>query len=173
MLALGTYWATHRRRIFGEGKWNQNPYNTTNGGPATQPADAFKPGIARDYYKRQLRYLIARYGSYSNLAFWEFWNEQDLANGAVTADWTCEMAAYLKAHDPYHRLVTTSYSGAGEAAVWSCPDIDLTQSHIYGDHESLLPAMYDRTPSITSAVRTRLEVRQAPFGRRVGNLLAR
>lgn len=153
MAALGTYGQLTAGGFFGEGKWNVNPYNTANGGPATQPADAFSPGIARDYYKRQLRYLIARYGSYSNLAFWEFWNEQDLAGGAIAADWTCEMAVYLKQHDPYGRLVTTSFSGAGEAAVWNCPEIDLTQSHIYGDHETLLPAMYDRTPSITSAVR--------------------
>ena len=153
MAALGTYGQLTAGGFFGEGKWNVNPYNAVNGGPATQPADAFKPGIARDYYKRQLRYLIARYGSYSNLAFWEFWNEQDLAHGAISADWTCEMAKYLKQHDPYGRLVTTSYSGAGEPAVWSCPEIDLTQSHIYGDHDSLHPAMFDRTPSITSAVR--------------------
>ena len=53
------------------------------------------------------------------------------------APWVREMGAYLKANDPYRHLVTNSYSTTGEAAVWNLPQIDLTQTHRYGDEGSV------------------------------------
>jgi hypothetical protein len=132
MTALGTYGEFTTGGYFGEGQWPVNPYNKINGGPAATPADFWTESAARAFYRRRLRYLIARYGPETSLAFWEFWNET-----AAPAPWVREMAAYLKANDPYHHLVTNSYSTTGEAAVWNLPQIDLTQTHRYGDEGSV------------------------------------
>ena len=60
-----------------EGQWPVNPYNTVNGGPAKTPADFWTDPTARALYRRRLRYLVARYGSQTSIAFWELWNETD------------------------------------------------------------------------------------------------
>ncbi len=132
MLALGTYGEFTTGGFFGEGQWPVNPYNKANGGPAATPADFWTDAQARALYRRHLRYLVARYGAQTSLAFWEFWNET-----AAPAPWIQEMAAYLKANDPYRHLVTNSYAVTGEASVWDLPGIDLTQTHRYGDEGSL------------------------------------
>jgi len=149
MAALGTYGDLIEGGHFNEGRWPLSPYNAVNGGPATRPADLFEKREGRELYKRRLRYLIGRYSAYTSLGFWEFWNEQDNAKVTVSAAWTAEMARFLKANDPYQRLVTTSFSGTGDAAVWRLPDVDLTQRHVYGDEESL----FDASPFIASDAR--------------------
>ncbi|MBI2300745.1 MAG: DUF5060 domain-containing protein [Armatimonadetes bacterium] len=71
------------------------------------------------------RYLIARYSADPTVFAWEFWNEAQ-----APAPWVAEMAAYLKANDPCHHLVSTSY---GDEAVWKLPDVDFAMTHHYGD----------------------------------------
>lgn len=132
MMALGTYGEFTTGGYFNEGQWPVNPYNQANGGPAGKPEDFWTNAEARAFYRRRLRYLIARYGPETSLAFWEFWNET-----AAPAPWVREMGAYLKANDPYKHLVTNSYSTTGEASVWNLPEIDLTQTHRYGDEGSV------------------------------------
>ena len=75
MTALGTYGEFTTGGYFGEGQWPVNPYNKVKGGPAASPADFWTDATARAFYRRRLRYLIARYGPETSLAFWEFWNE--------------------------------------------------------------------------------------------------
>ena len=132
MVALGTYGEFTTGGYFNEGQWPRNPYNAANGGPAGRPADFWADARARSLYRRRLRYLVARYGPETSLAFWEFWNETD-----APAPWVREMASYLKATDPYGHLVTNSYSTVGAPAVWNLPQIDLTQTHRYGDEGSV------------------------------------
>ena len=132
MVALGTYGEFTTGGFFNEGQWPINPYNKANGGPAAAPADFWTDAQARTLYRRRLRYLVARYGPETSLAFWEFWNETD-----APAPWVSEMATYLKANDPYRHLVTNSYSTTGNPAVWNLPQIDLTQTHRYGDEGSV------------------------------------
>lgn len=134
---------------FGEGKWAVNPYNAANGGPATQPANFFTEPLARKMYQRRLRYMIGRYSAYTSLAFWEFFNEQDLTKVTIAPDWVREMALYLKTHDPYRHLVTTSFSSPGDSAMWSIPELDLTQRHLYGDEDSL----FDASPVLANSAR--------------------
>lgn len=122
---------------WGRGDWPDDPYNAANGGPATRPVNFFDPGPARTLFKRRLRYIVARYGAFTNVLAWELWNEQELTKVDIPLDWTREMAAYLHQIDPYHHLVTTSFAGTGDKATWSLPEIDLTQRHIYGDKGSL------------------------------------
>ena len=132
MFAFGTYSEFTTGGFFNEGRWPVNPYNKAVGGPAEKPDDFFTDAAARAFYKRRLRYLIARYGAHTNLAFWEFWNEK-----GGPASWFREMATYLKTNDPYKHLVTNSYTTTGEADVWNIPQMDLTQTHRYGDEGSL------------------------------------
>lgn len=134
MMAFGTYGEFTTGGYFNEGKWPVNPYNAANGGPVPtdKPTEFFTNETARKHYRNRLRYLIARYGAYTSLAFWEFWNET-----AGPASWFSEMARYLKTNDPYQHLVTNSYSTTGEASVWNIPEIDLTQTHRYGDEGSV------------------------------------
>ena len=144
MMALGTYGEFTTGGFFNEGQWPINPYNKANGGPAATPADFWTDIQARAFYRRRLRYLIARYGAETSLAFWEFWNETD-----APTPWVSEMATYLKANDPYRHLVTNSYSTVGTPAVWNLPQIDLTQTHRYGDEGSVK----DITPLILDDAR--------------------
>jgi hypothetical protein len=124
-----TYW--------GRGDWPDDPYNAANGGPAIRPVNFFDAGMARTLFRRRLRYIVARYAAFTNVLAWELWNEQDLGKVDIPLDWTREMAAELHAIDPYHHLVTTSFSGPGDKATWSLPEIDLTQRHLYGDKGSV------------------------------------
>jgi hypothetical protein len=141
LLSLGTYGELRVGGFFNEGTWAKNVYNAANGGPAAKPDDIFTDPRAIAFYQRRLRYLIARYSAFTGVAFWELWNEQ----GGPTP-WFKTMAVYLKAHDPYQHLVTTSYSTTGPAEVWEIPEIDMTQTHRYGDGDSL--------PDIAPAIAT-------------------
>jgi len=147
MLAIHTYGDFVTGGHFGEGQWDSNPYNARNGGPATRPVDFSTSPLARQFYQRRLRYLIARYSASTCLGFWEFFNEQDLTKGAVTADWVRQMTRYLKTNDPYQHLVTTSFASPGPAEIWKIPDIDLTQRHMYGGDEPIanLPAYIEKS----------------------------
>ena len=109
-----------------------NPYNAANGGPATQPVDFFTDETARKLFKRRLRYFIARYSSFTSVACWELFNEQE--NDRIRdmqPAWNQEMAAYLNANDPYGHLVSTS--AMMPKAVWQMPEMSITQEHLYGD----------------------------------------
>ena len=132
MMAFGTYGEFTTGGFFNEGQWPANPYNKINGGPCETPDDFWTNEAARKLYKKKLRYLIARYGAYPSLGFWEFWNEQD-----APAPWLHEMGAYVKAIDPYHHLVTNSAGTVARADSWNVPEMDLTQTHLYGDEGSI------------------------------------
>jgi len=117
------------------GTWAQNPYNAANGGPCEKPRDFFTSPPAQQAYQQRLRYVVARYGSYSNLLAWELFNEVNLVDGydgPSVATWHARMGRYLRTIDPYGHLVTTSFGGpAGDPAIWKLPEIDYVQSHEY------------------------------------------
>lgn len=142
MFCLGTYGEFTEGGYFNEGSWVSNPYNAKNGGPCEKPADFWTNPQARKLYQQRLRYLIARWGYSTNLFAWEFWNEVP-PNPAQEA-WVAEMAAYLKQYDPNRHLVSTTY---GSPAVWKCPDVDFTMTHMYGQADSTA----DFTPQIQRA----------------------
>jgi hypothetical protein len=134
MLAFGTYGEFNTGGFFNEGQWPNNPYSAANGGPvpADKPNDFFTNETARKLYRQRLRYLVARYSAYTSLAFWEFWNEKE-----GPAAWFSEMAKFIRAIDPHQHLITNSYPTTGPAEVWNIPEIDLTQTHRYGDEGSI------------------------------------
>ena len=133
MLCLGTYGEFTTGGFFNEGQWKNNPYNAANGGPCAKPEDFWTDPTARRFYRMRLRYLAARYGAWTNLHSWEFWNEAP----NTPAVWVGEMARALKGTgefrgqplDPYRHLITTTY---GNDAIWRVPELDFTQTHSYG-----------------------------------------
>ncbi len=149
MLCLDYHGAIQREDgYFKEKKWLDNPYNSQNGGPCATPGEFFTNPQARTFYQNRLRYLVARYAYHPNLLAWEFWNEVDLTAGhpdEVIA-WHAEMADYLKRMDPFHHLISTSFSGLGYPEIWKIGDLDFSQTHHYGnpDLPVLLPLMITR-----------------------------
>jgi hypothetical protein len=131
-----------------------NPYSSAYGGPVpqTNPEQFFSNTTARSYFRRRLRYVVARWAAYPNLLAWELFNEvqwagsqdrnigNDASTRAAIQDWHREMADYLKSQDPFRHLVTTSsedYVGSpGFAAIWNLTSIDMVQSHHYGQPPS-------------------------------------
>lgn len=141
MLAFGTYGEFTTGGFFNEGKWNENPYNIAGGGmiPSDKPDDFFTNAAAKAAYKNKLRYLVARYGAFTSLGMWEYWNEK-----TVPPAWYKEMSETVAALDPYRHPITNSYTTTGDAASLSLPRMDITQTHRYGDDGS----MPDITPVI-------------------------
>lgn len=113
--------------------WSENPYNAANGGMLTTPKQFFTNADAKSFYKRKLRYMVARWGYSTSILAWEFWNEvqyTDGYNAATVAAWHAEMGQYLKGIDPWHHLLTTS-ARENDGVIWSLPEIDCTQLHLY------------------------------------------
>lgn len=134
------------RDMWGPAGWPGSPYNAANGGPATRPADFFVGDLAKVLFKARLRYLAARYGAFTSLAFWELMNEQEFAPARIPPEWDQEMSAYLGKLDPGHRMVTTS--AHVPEALHRHESMAITQSHLYGDGKQ-----FDLVPSITSSIR--------------------
>lgn len=117
--------------------WNDSPYNVANGGPCQNTLEFFTNEEARAHTKNRYRYIVARWGYARSILCWELfnevhWTDNFQVNINEVASWHMEMAAYLKSIDPYQHLVTTSYGDdTTDENVWSHPDIDLTQTHMY------------------------------------------
>jgi len=96
--------------------WPENPWNKDNGGFLATPGEFFVHPRARALTQAKYRYILARWGYSPNIMAWELFNEVEwtdaIANkhaDEVTA-WHASMAQFLRQHDPYHHLVTTSSS---------------------------------------------------------------
>ena len=153
MLALLNHGAFSR---FFNSEWADNPYNVANGGPLNAPVDFFTDATARRLFEQRLRYIVARWGSSTHVMAWELWNEVDLTlapSASITA-WHAEMAAELRALDPYDHLVTTSHAlFPNDPAVWQNGGVDFTQLHFYADQ---IPAFARVSRTVTSFTRDRL-----------------
>ena len=135
------------------GEWRHNNHNKANGGPATTPQEFFTNDESKAMYKNRLRYLIARWGYSSSIGAWEFFNEIDNAvftptpHDSVLIDhhfitqWHDEMSTYLKKHDPYNHIVTTSISHRDIKGLNELKNIDLNQRHIYNRTNEIAPAL--------------------------------
>ncbi len=118
-------------------EWNNNPYNTANGGPCANTWDFFTNATAKSYYKNRQRYIIARYGYSKNIQSWELFNEVDWMDDfenkqSDVTSWHNEMSTYIKSKDVNKHLVTTSYAyDTNDPDTWQLPNIDFTQTHYY------------------------------------------
>src|SRR4030065_2135043 len=61
----------------GDGGGAKNPYNSTNGGPASSPLDFLTNPEAKRLYKQELRYFISRWGYSPSLMSIELLQELD------------------------------------------------------------------------------------------------
>ena len=134
----GMYQANNRSWGGSNNFWLTNPYNRQLGGPCTQPNDFFTDAQARQIYQKRLRYLVARYGYSSQLLAWQFFNEIDNVYGPLNGDdvlaWHRVMGAWLRAHDPYRHLITTSLTGGSvRPEFWALPEMDFSMYHSYSD----------------------------------------
>ncbi|MFB3896799.1 MAG: DUF5060 domain-containing protein [bacterium] len=110
--------------------WDDNPYNSTLGGPLKKAEQVFTNEKAKQLFKQRYRYIVARWGYSPNIMAWELWNEvkfTDNYNEKVVGDWHQEMGSYLKSIDPTKRLITSSYADGA----WDKPAIDYVQIHMY------------------------------------------
>lgn len=121
--------------------WADNPYNVVNGGPATGNQEVFTRDDLRATAKRKLRYLLARYGYSSHLLAIDLINEPEWDGQIperIWIPWALDLARDWKQHDPYGHLVTAGSIGLStnidgdERPLYSSPDIDLIEWHLYG-----------------------------------------
>jgi len=125
---------------FESSHWDENIYNVDLGGPCEQTFDFVLNETAKMYYRRVLRYLVARYSYNTNLGVWEFWNEFHEMEWHCNnydeqkfIDWHEELGQYLESIDPYGRIITTSMGSFDSyPGLWSLPEMDVAQMHAYG-----------------------------------------
>lgn len=121
-------------------EWNQNPYNRANGGFLEEPQAFVTHPMARELFKRRLRYMAARWAWSTQLMAWEWWNEVNwtpIGEGELQA-WVREMTPALRQYDPYHHPISSSYSTGSTAPLWQLPELDFAQIHDYTDRD-LIP----------------------------------
>jgi len=146
MMCMDTHQDFRDRRSW-EG-WFLNPYNVACGGPCESTREWLTDTAARAYYRKRLRYTVARWGYSPNVLCWEFGNEFEGwpdADNAEKLEWHLAMARHLKAIDPFHHLVTTSFWGkTGPPEFWQAPEMDIVQTHHYSNNEgSMAEAVAD------------------------------
>ncbi|WP_461789672.1 DUF5060 domain-containing protein [Pedobacter sp.] len=143
--------------------WDYNPYNVVNGGPAATPKDFFTDPTAKRMFKNRLRYMIARWGYSPAIGMWELMNEIDNALYKTQTDggnptftdiqvipdscavnWHRDMAQYLKDNDPYRHIITTSIGFRTISGLWSVPNIDINQEHMYNYTDKIPSRLVNR-----------------------------
>lgn len=116
-----------------DSNWRDNPFNVANGGFLKHPQDFFTDQRAIQLTKNKLRYIVARWGWSDHIMGWELFNEvqniQEAPIDTVIA-WHKQMAAYLRSIDPYHHLITTSYTPPDSPLEQQVP-LDYDQEHSY------------------------------------------
>ncbi len=116
--------------------WADNPWNAARpGGFLKAPGDFFTSPEARAFTARKYRYIIARWGYSPAVLAWELFNEvhwTDPIHAAhderPVAQWHAEMAAFIRGHDVYRHLVTTSHDRLSSP---SYANMDYFQPHLY------------------------------------------
>lgn len=106
--------------------WNTNPV-------------AFDNQYHLNYWKRNFRYRVARWGYSTSVLAWEAWNEHGHIRSTDKAYQFYQLyGAYQLATDPYRHLRTTSQgSQAFSPGLWSSGAFDLANYHDY-----MMPGRY-------------------------------
>ncbi|MBI4327284.1 MAG: DUF5060 domain-containing protein [Chloroflexi bacterium] len=143
----------------GNNNWPKNPYNAALGGPCPNQNAFFTNATAKNLYQKRLRYLVGRYGYCTQLLAWEFFNEIDnvyrYLNPADVASWHRQMGDWLRTHDPYRHLVTTSLTGGSDRSdLWTLPQLDFAMFHSYG--------LAEPAPGLSAVVQSFLRRYQKP-----------
>ena len=112
-------------------EWDINPYKEL----IDKPYKFWTDEECIRIYKDEIRYIVARYGTYDSLMAYELFNEVDWTESSSLftnkiKDWHDIMAKYINSIDCYDRLVTTSYKGTLGSAM-SLDSIDIANVHTY------------------------------------------
>lgn len=112
-------------------EWYSNPYNSSNGGPIANAGDFATNEIAWKYWSQRLQYLIARYGAYSSLFTWEWWNEVNFTpiKSEDLITWIKKSDAILQEWDSYNTMTTNSWSSGASLQNWE--NLDYAVTHVY------------------------------------------
>lgn len=141
MITIGNYGDLKSGEgMWDEYRWSENPYNKENGGFCSTPEEFFTNPDAIDAYKNKLQYIINRWGYSPNIFAFEIWNEY-----SCPLDWLKSITDFIKTIDPNKHLLTTSISYndanvsgvANDSAIWMLPNIDFTQTHLYGNGSNI------------------------------------
>lgn len=118
-------------------EWYSNAYFKGNGGPIEDPGEFATNPVARKFWERRLRYIVARWSGEPQHFTWEWWNEVNFTplSGAVLTDWITWSDSILKKWDPYSSLTTTSWSTAASLQDWS--PVDYAVVHVYDDKDPI------------------------------------
>ncbi|PWJ43155.1 T9SS type A sorting domain-containing protein [Sediminitomix flava] len=145
MLAMdyhGALWVNNNDG-WGNNFWNKHPYKELAG--CENPNDFFTFDEAKRLYKNRMRYIISRWGYSTSVGAIEFFNEVDNTifyagqnvNEADVVAWHKEMAEYLISIDYHEHVITTSISHKEINKLFDIDELDLIQSHIYGNSQSI------------------------------------
>jgi hypothetical protein len=138
-------------------RWEANPYNAVQGGPATSPAELLADTPCRQTWLRWLGSLVERWQGRPEILGWEVFSELNLVSGsfeAAATEFAGAAARVVRSSDPRGRLVTASLSGTREwPMLFSSSAVDVVQVHPYANQP---PYAGDLGSLIISCVRERL-----------------
>ena len=127
-----------------------SPYNSSNGGPISDPAKLVTDPTSIKFWHQRLRYIAARWGAEPNLFSWEWWNEVNFTpidqNELTT--WIKDSHLYVDQFAPYKSLTTTSWSNGASLRDWS--SVDYVSIHVYdsGDPIKSLGIQYQAIKAV-------------------------
>ncbi len=135
--------------------WDDNPYNTLNGGPLAGPSQFFHDETAMALFRRRLRYIVARWGYSPQVFAWELIDEIDQTerpDPEVVDTWVRDMAGYLRQIDSGRHLITAG-SRVFDPALASNGLLDFTEAEVFqglpietiGEHEAMIVDALRRT----------------------------
>lgn len=120
--------------------WDENPYNTANGGFVAKAEDFFSNDSCKVYTKKLLRYIVARWGYSPNIFAWEFFNEVQFTGNHPNQSaqwfpnvqrWHSEMGRYIESIDAFDHIMTTSAEHDQLYKLDTIKSIDVLQYHLY------------------------------------------
>ncbi|MCM8764672.1 MAG: glycoside hydrolase family 5 protein, partial [Candidatus Omnitrophica bacterium] len=118
-----------------DAEWWDNPYNVINGGFLNSPDEFFYSEEAEKRFAKRLRYIVARWGYSTQIAFWELWNEVDLTgyyDSKNVRQWHEKIIPILKEMDPWKHNVTSHICRPhADPMVWAARGLETLVSNAY------------------------------------------
>ena len=118
-----------------------SPYYSGNGGPISDTSQFYTNATVSKYYRRKVRYILARWGYSSNVFAWEILNEPDLAKfykrqpyPERAAEFVRNTIVYMRSVYPFKQMVTSGVfhvSAPHAGPVLSMPEIDFNTGHLF------------------------------------------
>ncbi|MCM8816286.1 MAG: DUF5060 domain-containing protein [Candidatus Omnitrophica bacterium] len=121
-------------------EWQDSPYNIKNGGFLNSPEEFFTNERAKAFFKKRMRYIIARWSYSPHIFSWELVNEMNLIGSShqfyktpILAQWYAEIGDYLSQIDPNKHMITGHYTILYDSDVFKLPQVDFVLTNGYYD----------------------------------------